>query len=261
VVIDKAIEDNDVLTLENGITIKVIDTKGHSAGSLSFLWIEEGELFTGDSIPVSGDLPIYVSAADSIETLRKILSLNGVKRYLSAWDDICDKKTGKEKIERSLEFLMLIDNTVKDVLADQVDGDMEGTFAKVCTILDVGRFVQNPLFKTSIYANIRERMHKTPAFFIISTKKGDASKRNQYEEYLERVKPIVEKYGGEYIVRSERVISFSESWKPDRVIVIKFASKEHVFKWLSSPEYKEIMQLRTDSVESDGVIVEEEGNI
>ena len=60
------------------------------------MWIEQGELFTGDSIPATGEkTPIYVSAKDSIETLRKLLALDGVNRYLPAWDDIYDKDNGK----------------------------------------------------------------------------------------------------------------------------------------------------------------------
>ena len=97
-----------------------------------------------------------------------------------------------------------------------------------------------------------------PAYFVINIRITDLSKRKQYDEYIARVAPIVESHGGRYIVRSERITALSDSWKPDRVIIIQFASKEQIFKWLSSPEYKEIASLRIESVESAAVIVEED---
>jgi len=152
----KGLKGNDILMLEDGVTIKVVNTRGHSAGSLSFLWIERGELFTGDSIPVPGDIPIYVSPKDSIETLKKLLAIDGVKRYLPSWDDVYDQKTGAAMIKKSLDFLMLISDTVKNVWEDSDDKDREKIYARACVALHLEQLAQNPLFKTSVYANIKE---------------------------------------------------------------------------------------------------------
>ena len=254
--VDKVLKDNDILTLEEGVTIKVIDTRGHSAGSLSFLWIEQGELFTGDSIPAIGEkTPIYVSAKDSIETLRKLLALDGVKRYLPAWDDIYDKYNGKAAIIKSLDYLLLIDDTVKSVLADFRDKDIDEVYTQVIAALNI----QNPLFlfKTSVLANIKEAREKISTYFIVNTRISDVSRRKQYDEYIVKVKPIVESYGGKYIVRSEKITALWDSPKPDRINIIQFPSKEQIFKWLSSPEYKEIVNLRQESVETEAIIVED----
>ncbi len=94
-----------------------------------------------------------------------------------------------------------------------------------------------------------------PAYFIVSTKITDF--REQYDEYIAKVKPIAESFGGRYIVRSEQITTLSDTWKPNRVIVIEFDSKEKILAWLSSPKYKEIANLRSDSVESEAIIVEE----
>lgn len=96
-----------------------------------------------------------------------------------------------------------------------------------------------------------------PAYFIVNVQIPDKTKRKQYDEYIRNVKPIVESYGGKYILRSEKITALSETWKPDRVIMIQFAAKEQIFKWLSSPEYKEIASLRIASVASDAIIIEE----
>ena len=72
-----------------------------------------------------------------------------------------------------------------------------------------------------------------------------------------KVKPIVEKYGGEYIARTENVTSLSPLRKPDRVIIIKFPSREKLDACFSSDEYRRIMHDRVDNVDARAVIVEE----
>jgi glyoxylase-like metal-dependent hydrolase (beta-lactamase superfamily II) len=153
--VDKTLIDNDILVLEEGVTIQVIETRGHSAGSMSFLWMEQGELFTGDAIPAPKDIPIYVSAKDSIATLQKLLALNGVKRYLPAWDDVYDADQGKTVIRKSIDYLLRIDETVKNILTETgVDNNLDEIYRQVCAALNL----QNPLplFKASVFANIRE---------------------------------------------------------------------------------------------------------
>jgi uncharacterized protein (DUF1330 family) len=95
------------------------------------------------------------------------------------------------------------------------------------------------------------------AFFIISTQINNEFNRKPYDEYIEQVKPIVEKYGGEYIVRSEKINYLNNQWKPDRLIIIKFPSKEYIDQCFSSSEYKTIEKLRIETVISNAIIVEE----
>ena len=93
-------------------------------------------------------------------------------------------------------------------------------------------------------------------YFIITTKIDDKNDRQSYDEYIEKVKPIVEHYGGKYIVRSEKITALSNLWCPDRVIIIEFASKKEIETWLVSKEYEDIKDLRVNSVISSAIIVE-----
>ena len=52
-------------------------------------------------------------------------------------------------------------------------------------------------------------------FMIVQSTVKDAEKYNQY---IDQVSPIVEKYGGRYHVRGENIKSVG-SWKPERIIV------------------------------------------
>jgi len=55
--------------------MQVFHTPGHSAGSLSLFLHNEGALFSGDVIPVTGDLPVYDDA------LLSVRSIKNSKRY------------------------------------------------------------------------------------------------------------------------------------------------------------------------------------
>lgn len=94
-------------------------------------------------------------------------------------------------------------------------------------------------------------------FFIIDVYIDKNKGRGSYDDYIEKVKPIVEKYGGEYIARTENVTSLSPIRKPDRVIIIKFLSREKLDACFASDEYRRIMHDRVDNVDARAVIVEE----
>ena len=94
-------------------------------------------------------------------------------------------------------------------------------------------------------------------FFIIDVYIDESKGRGSYDDYIEKVKPIVEKYGGEYIARTENVTSLPPLRKPDRVIIIKFPSREKLDACFASDEYRRIMHDRVENVDARAVIVEE----
>ena len=94
-------------------------------------------------------------------------------------------------------------------------------------------------------------------FFIIDVYIDISKGRGSYDDYIEKMRPIVEKYGGVYIARTENVTSLSPLRKPDRVIIIRFPSREKLDACFSSEEYRQIMHERIDSVDARAVIVEE----
>ena len=93
-------------------------------------------------------------------------------------------------------------------------------------------------------------------FFIIDVYIDENKGRGSYDDYIEKVKPIVENYGGVYMARTENVTSLSPLRKPDRVIIIRFPSREKLDACFSSEEYRQIMHERIDSVDARAVIVE-----
>lgn len=89
-------------------------------------------------------------------------------------------------------------------------------------------------------------------YMIIESKIKDSDKYNQY---IQKVSPIVEKYGGRYHVRGEKIKSLG-TWNPERIIVIEFPSEDHIQKWLTSPEYRVVAPLREEGADAQAILVE-----
>lgn len=94
-------------------------------------------------------------------------------------------------------------------------------------------------------------------YFVVDTYIDENKGRGSYDDYIAQVKPIVESFGGEYLVRSEKIISLSPQRKPNRVIIIRFPSKEELDRCFSSDEYRSIMGERMESVDARALIIEE----
>lgn len=92
-------------------------------------------------------------------------------------------------------------------------------------------------------------------YFIATIYKEGDTNIAEYEEYINDVKPIVERFGGRYLARTDNVTVLSEKWKPDRVILIEWDSREQLESCFSSKEYKAICSKRENSVESRAIII------
>ena len=76
-----------------------------------------------------------------------------------------------------------------------------------------------------------------------------------YKEYVEKVKSIVEKFDGEYLVRGGEMSVIEGDWPHKRNIVIKFPSREKAMEWYNSEEYKSVKKIRLDNSEGSNIII------
>ena len=76
-----------------------------------------------------------------------------------------------------------------------------------------------------------------------------------YKEYVGKVKPTVEKFGGEYLVRNGEFKVIDGEWKHPRTVVIKFPTYEKALEWYNSEEYKPVRQIRLDNSVGNFIIV------
>lgn len=91
-------------------------------------------------------------------------------------------------------------------------------------------------------------------YFIVDTYIDEKQGRGEYDAYIREVRPIVESYGGKYLVRTEQVQSLCQDRTPQRMIIIRFPDREALDRCFSSPEYTAILSKRTGSVDSRAVI-------
>lgn len=94
-------------------------------------------------------------------------------------------------------------------------------------------------------------------YFVVDTYIDENKGRGSYDDYIEEVKPIVESFGGEYLVRSEKIVSLSSLRNPNRVIIIRFSSRKELNRCFASEEYRSIMGKRMGCVDARALIIEE----
>ena len=94
-------------------------------------------------------------------------------------------------------------------------------------------------------------------YFMVTVQKNREKDCSGYEDYIRLVKPIVERYGGRYLIRSDKVEALQEQWRPDRVIVIAWDTREQMTACFSSEEYRCIAEKREKTVDSRAIIVED----
>ena len=77
-----------------------------------------------------------------------------------------------------------------------------------------------------------------------------------YPRYVAMVQPIIEKFGGEFLVRGGRAVSHEGTPPGDRNVVIRFPSYEKAEAWYHSEDYAEAKALRISASSSVQTIVE-----
>ena len=153
VIVDKIVDKDIEIVLEDCLSMKILSTPGHSSGSLSYL-LNQKILFSGDAILVKGDIPIYTNVKESIDSLNKVLSLQLVEYYCPAWDCVYDASTGRRKILEAIAVIDSIQECVEMVMKDFPDACDDFLFEIVSQRMDMVSFWQNPLFKKTILSHI-----------------------------------------------------------------------------------------------------------
>lgn len=76
-----------------------------------------------------------------------------------------------------------------------------------------------------------------------------------YQEYVDRDTPILEGFGGRFLVRGG-TSKAPEGPMKDRHVVIEFPSYDAALQAYNSPEYQEVLKIRLANADSDIIIVE-----
>ena len=91
------------------------------------------------------------------------------------------------------------------------------------------------------------------AYLIADTNVTDPQ---PYEEYKRQVKPLIERFGGRYVVRGGPHDVLEGDWTPTRLVVLEFPDMASLRAWYDSPEYAPLKVLRQAAAESRLIAVE-----
>lgn len=150
--IDILIEDGDILDLGGGARLEVLHTPGHSRGSVSLFLPSEGALFTGDAVPLRGDLPIYDDVPAAVKSIKRLKNIDGIKVLLSSWDDPRTGDQGYRMMDEALIYMQNIHQAVARATGGFV-GDSLELCQKVLAELGIPPAAANPLVARSFEAN------------------------------------------------------------------------------------------------------------
>jgi uncharacterized protein (DUF1330 family) len=94
------------------------------------------------------------------------------------------------------------------------------------------------------------------AYLIVDTLLNDPA---LYEQYKVRARPLIEKFGGEYLARGGRMtLRETDLWSPSRLVLVKFADVETANRCLDSLEYQEILPISKKAARRTAVVLEGE---
>lgn len=77
-----------------------------------------------------------------------------------------------------------------------------------------------------------------------------------YPAYVEMVQPIIEKFGGEFLVRGGKSENYEGTPPGERNVVIRFPSYQAAHDWYHSDDYADAKRLRMSASTSVQTIVE-----
>lgn len=104
-------------------------TPGHSKGSISLLLHEDKALFTGDAVPLAGDMPIYDDVLASVRSIKKLKGIGGIKVLLASWDDPCEGDRVYQLLDEALSYLQRIHEAVAGVAGKDFPSRCQWNFA------------------------------------------------------------------------------------------------------------------------------------
>ncbi len=144
--VDQILTHGDRVSLEPGLILEVVGTPGHSADELSYRLPKARCIFTGDAIPVLGDIPIWVHREDARQSLLRLRDLPETDTFYPAWDVPYDRATALGKLSEAEQLM--------DALQAQVDRfrHREDLVQAVCDGMQTPHFLQNPLFRRTVEA-------------------------------------------------------------------------------------------------------------
>lgn len=90
-------------------------------------------------------------------------------------------------------------------------------------------------------------------YFVVEIKVTDPE---VYPQYSKLVQPILDRYGGKFLVRGGATQTIEGDWQPQRFVIVEFENEEQFKRWYDSPEYTEARNIRFKSSTAQAVLAQ-----
>lgn len=92
-----------------------------------------------------------------------------------------------------------------------------------------------------------------PAYLLVRANVTDMA---QYAEYMKLTPAIVEKFGGEFLIRGGDKVILEGPDSPERIVLLKFDSIETARRMYNSEEYQAAIKLRAGAAQASFVVMD-----
>lgn len=92
-----------------------------------------------------------------------------------------------------------------------------------------------------------------PAYVIVEV---DISDPEKYNAYKELTPATVQAYGGKFVLRGNPVTVLEGDWNHERLVMLKFPTREKAEAWYNCPEYQYAKSVREDAAEAKFLLIE-----
>lgn len=151
--VDAPLPDGDVLPLGDGHELTVIHTPGHAAGHIALLDDQQGVLFSGDTIPAPGTLPIYDDPLALLRSLQRLRAIDGVRFLYSSWEE--PREGGvTQTIDAGIRWVRQVHGAVLDAASDT--DDPKALTQQVLAKLGIPPMPISPLLVRTVEAHRRQ---------------------------------------------------------------------------------------------------------
>jgi len=158
--VDRILNEGDVLYLEPEMHLEVLHTPGHSPGSISLWMQEEGVLFSGDAIPLAGEMPIYDDIKCSMASIQRLKAIEGINLLLSAWDEPRQGEDAYRIMDQGLDYLQRIHRSVIRAAERKGSDNQMEICSEAVRELGLPEMMANPLVCRSFLSSLTDEGKK-----------------------------------------------------------------------------------------------------
>ncbi len=159
--VNRLLEDGEVFDLGCGLKVQVFHTPGHSKGSISLLLLGYMALFSGDAIPVPGEMPIYEDAPASVASIKRLMAIEELRHLLPSWDEPRKGAMVYQRMEQGLRYLQRVHDAVRKCSHNTVSPDPLELSGCVLKELGLPQELANPLVARTVAAHLAVRDRKS----------------------------------------------------------------------------------------------------